>query len=388
LITRFAIFLSKHWQRLPWPGRALFVFLVLSFGLLTGMVIDGDSGLIKGGIVSAVILVILSSLVGWREPGKTVLAQMFFFPMALIGVNNQLPIIAPLAPAPTITVTPLILWVIISTIVVHTTRVSHQWVRAVVVVQIAAFSGWLFGDFFGPVGVALGYIASAIVLYVLTWGWEPLMGSLVRKRLKQNLGSVYFPNGEGIVNVSPILAHSLGVEWVKVENVLIPVGKKDIRVPLVLVGPSGVYVVDKRKYSGVTRENSEGLTIGGQSKNEELGAYAITVDALARIVNVSADLVRAVIVIEGAPIRNGRSLIALFSGNDRVFDVVLIREELLRNEVTDFPLGKMSEKLQNRTVGRLKKLESTTWGAGASEVKPADIIAPSDAFTCEADVIR
>lgn len=388
MITRFAIFLSKHWQRLPWPGRALFVFLVLSFGLLTGMVIDGDSGLIKGGIVSAVILVILSSLVGWREPGKTVLAQMFFFPMALIGVNNQLPIIAPLAPAPTITVTPLILWVIISTIVVHTTRVSHQWVRAVVVVQIAAFSGWLFGDFFGPVGVALGYIASAIVLYVLTWGWEPLMGSLVRKRLKQNLGSVYFPNGEGIVNVSPILAHSLGVEWVKVENVLIPVGKKDIRVPLVLVGPSGVYVVDKRKYSGVTRENSEGLTIGGQSKNEELGAYAITVDALARIVNVSADLVRAVIVIEGAPIRNGRSLIALFSGNDRVFDVVLIREELLRNEVTDFPLGKMSEKLQNRTVGRLKKLESTTWGAGASEVKPADIIAPSDAFTCEADVIR
>jgi hypothetical protein len=388
LITRFAIFLSKHWQRLPWPGRALFVFLVLSFGLLTGMVIDGDSGLIKGGIVSAVILVILSSLVGWREPGKTVLAQMFFFPMALIGVNNQLPIIAPLAPAPTITVTPLILWVIISTIVVHTTRVSHQWVRAVVVVQIAAFSGWLFGDFFGPVGVALGYIASAIVLYVLTWGWEPLMGSLVRKRLKQNLGSVYFPNGEGIVNVSPILAHSLGVEWVKVENVLIPVGKKDIRVPLVLVGPSGVYVVDKRKYSGVTRENSEGLTIGGQSKNEELGAYAITVDALARIVNVSADLVRAVIVIEGAPIRNGRSLIALFSGNDRVFDVVLIREELLRNEVTDFPLGKMSEKLQNRTVGRLKKLKSTTWGAGASEVKPADIIAPSDAFTCEADVIR
>lgn len=388
MFTRSAMFLSKHWQRLPWPGRAIFVFLVLSAGLLIGMVIDGDSGLIKGGIVSVVILVVLSSFVGWREPGKTILAQMFFFPMALIGANSQLPIVAPLAPAPTVTVTPLILWVIISSVIVHTTRVSHKWVRAVVVVQIAAFGGWLLGDFFGPAGVALGYIASAIVLYVLTWGWEPLTSSQTRRRLKRKLTSSNYPDNEPDIINSPILTHSLGTEWVKIENVLIPVGKKDVRIPLVLVGPSGVYVIDKRKYSGVTRENSEGLTIGGQSKNEELGLYAIMVDSLARIVNIPAHLVRPVIIVDGAPIRNGRSLIALFSGNERVFDVALIREGLLKNEITDFPLGDMSLKLRNRTVVRLKKLRSTSWGAGTSNIKPNEVVASSDVFITEVNVLN
>lgn len=351
----FTAFLYTRWNRMRWLGRIVTIVLVLVIGAGLGS-FSGPNGIRYGLFIAAVTLAFVSALFWWREPGKTLLAQLFLTPVTLYAAQQQLPIVAPSTPLPAITATPIVLWIIVASLVVHRVAVPRQWLRSVIVVETAAYGGWLLGEWIGPLGIGVAYIISALMLYALTWGWFPITNRLRRRSASRMRYAERISRTARHIVDPTSLQQGLGGAYTVTVDVLVPSRGHDSVIPLVATGPNGVFAIDKRQFSGVVREDSQGLTIGGKPATEELAAYASTCDKLSRTIGIPLSLMRPVLVIEKAAMRNGRAQVAIFDGDAHLFDVTLLREDLLAKEIQSFQKGSMSRRLSTRSAKRLARL--------------------------------
>lgn len=358
LLNAFAAGFDQRWRAMSFLKQTLIVVGLLVAGAGVGSLTGSSDGVAWGVGMVVAFMAAIAGFVWWREPSKTILGLFFFTPLTLLAGQRQAEIIAPLAPVPAITTTPLLLWMVIVGIVVHRVKVPRQWLRAVIVVQTAGIAGWLLGLVIGSAGVIAGYVISAVLLYVLTFGWAPLR----QRRLTRSLMKTVTSDSEDVVFSLPLpastVAGQLGDGWTVVEDVVLPDTDGKVEFPIVLVGPTGVFPVVKRKHSGVVREERSGVAIGGQPAVDVLAPVAAAAASLAAVIKVPTDAVRVLYVPAGASIYKGRADVSLFDGTRKVFDVAVVREKSIADEVTGDLASEpvMGEKARDRAIVKLQGL--------------------------------
>lgn len=395
-----ASWVNTRWERATWLTRGLVIAAVLGIGALSGWLTRGPSAITTGVLAATGVLGLVAVVTWWREPGKTVLAQMFFAPLLLLAGATQADIVNPVpAGAPPwvssnvlVTTAPLMLWMLVASVIVHQVPVSRAWLRAVLIVQTAAWGGLLAAMLVGPWGVILGYVLSAGLAYMLTWGWGPLTRQRYLRAVSTGLapavGLVDYTGESPADTVLAVenLTRLLPDDYTVLANVRVPSPAGDTLVPILVIGASGVAVVGQLAGAGVLREDSKGVTIGGVSVDAALARWALTADRFARLTNTPAHLIRPVLTAPGALTRTGVSHIALFDGDTRLFDIDIISGGIYETaELIASPRegAVMSDRLARRTHKRALKYTRGTQWAAREATRPLELVATSSEFNVD-----
>lgn len=328
------------WRLVTWRRR-LTITAIAAVGLAALAFLGTQSLIYAAGAV--VVVSVAVGLLTWAayfpDATKTTFAVLAIAPMLVLMADVQATQLSESFPVIQYTLAPMLVWLALVAVIVHALGFPHMWLQVLVTMLTAAAAGVLLGGIFGPVGLAMAYALSGVVLFALTGGrhrirlwWWDIQQRVPWSRSREGALNEVTEDASAQERTAGVLAE-VPAGMVVLHDVA-PRRAPELVCDHVVIGSAGVVLVHSLTVAGVARDVPlRGLRVGNRDLTADMEHVLAVRDGLAGALGLPVDAVRPVLVLHDTVLPRRRQRIGLFDGDAQLGEVVVLAPESLLGEV-------------------------------------------------------
>lgn len=238
---------------------------------------------------------------------------------------------------------------------------------------------------FPPIGMVAAYVAAAVVILwragvrdLVADTWDRAVDKFEARRRGEMPATASqdarWDKGASGEEATAEILSGLDNAWSVFHDLAVP--GTNANIDHVVIGPSGVFVIDSKNYSGTITEHPKfGLQAGNRPLAQTFHTAVWEARETGKILNLDEGHLSTLVVVHGAELPRSRATVAIFdvnqSATDAIGHVTVLSPDELHNELAGMGVEVLSARDVKRLTGRARRRFTQATDERRSPVDPA-----------------